>query len=122
MNAPAQTPKPPAAADLPWTWRLFAGRCMLVTDGGGCQVVITSAHHTGLQTRDPETGILRGIDPTDPVAKIMANAPDLLRASQDLIHGIRLGLVKIESTERGKDFELTKVMQRLIEAMEASGT
>lgn len=101
---------------------MFAGRYMLVTDGGGCQVVITSAHHTGLQTRDPETGILRGIEPTDQVAKIMANAPELLRAASDLMHGVRLGLVKIESTERGKDFSLTQVLQRLIEAMEASGS
>jgi hypothetical protein len=88
--APLTTIKP-SRTDLGWRWQAFAGRWLLVTDGGGAQVVLTAKHHAVLQTRDPETGILRDIVPSDQVAKIIAASADVRRHAQTFLSGFDVG-------------------------------
>jgi hypothetical protein len=46
-------------SDLGWKWKAYAGRSLLVTDGGGEQVILSAKHHSSLTTRDLESGMLR---------------------------------------------------------------
>jgi hypothetical protein len=109
---------PPSFLEYPWRWQMFGGRQMLVTDGGGMMVVLTAAHKSFLQTRDLKTGILRDIDEGDDIAKIIASAPEVRRHAQTLIHGIDIGLVRIETDA---DETLANVLSGLREALEKSG-
>jgi hypothetical protein len=83
--------------DLGWEWKAYAGRWLLVTNGGGQQVILSAAHHSSLRTRDLETGVLRDISPSDHVSKIIAAAPDVRRHAQALMDGAHLGLIRIEN-------------------------
>jgi hypothetical protein len=108
----------PFRDDLPWRWQAFGGRWLLVTDGGGQQVILSAAFKSHLQTRDLETGMLRNISPSDHVSKIIAAAPDVRRHAQALIHGIGIGLVRIETDA---DETLANVLSGLREALAKSG-
>jgi|ERR1700694_1959704 len=105
-------------SDLPWIWKAYAGRWLLVTDGGGQQVILSATHHSHLQTRDLETGMLRPISPSDPVSKIIAAAPDVRRHAQSLINGIDIGLVRIDTDA---DETLANVLSQLRAALAKSG-
>jgi hypothetical protein len=109
----------PFRDDLGWRWETFAGRWVLVTDGGGQQVIISGAHQSHLQTRDPGTGLLRPISPSDHVAKIIAAAPDVRRQAQSLIHGIDIGLFRIEAD--GDEAIANDVLTKLRIALGISG-
>ncbi len=87
----------PFRDDLGWKWKAMAGRWLLVTDGGGEQVILSAANHSSIRTRDLETGILRDISPSDHIAKVIAAAADLRRHGQSLINGIDIGLVRIDT-------------------------
>lgn len=87
----------PFRSDLGWRWEPFAGRWLLITDGGGQQVILSPDKLAHIRTRDLETGVLRNISPSDYVAKLIAVAPDLRRHAQSLINGIDIGLVRIET-------------------------
>jgi hypothetical protein len=104
--------------DLGWRWQAFGGRWLLVTDGGGEQVILSAAHHSSLWTRDLETGMLRNISPTDRVARMLAATPDVLRSATSLMHGIDIGLVKIESDA---DDTLALILGNLRTAIAKSG-
>lgn len=108
-------------SDLGWRWQASAGRWLLVTDGGGQQVILSAAHHAHLWTRDEESGTLRNIEPSDNVAKIIAAAPDVRRHAQSLIHGINIGLVRIVPTEHGDRESLGNVLTELRIALGKSG-
>lgn len=105
----------PFRDDLGWRWQIFAGRWVLVTDGGGAQVVLSAKNHSYLQTRDTETGMLRDIAPTDRVAKMLEAAPDVHRHARALIHGIDIGLFRIEADgdEKIADGVLTELRAAL---------
>jgi hypothetical protein len=92
----------PFRDDCGWKWKAYAGRWLLVTDGGGEQVILSAKHHSSLVTRDLESGVLRDISPSDHVAKIIAGAADVRRHARDLISGLDLGLIKIVSTTAAK--------------------
>lgn len=114
-------PIKPWRSDLGWCWQIFSGRQMLVTDGGGAQVVLAAAHHSMLQTRDLETGTLRNLDAGDQIARIIAAAPDARRHAQTLIHGIDLGMIRIESTDGGECASLGAIINDLRAALAKSG-
>lgn len=111
------TPKP-FRDDLGWRWQAFAGRWLLVTDGGGEQVILSPERHSHIQTRDLETGALRALAPSDTVARIIAAAPDVRRHAQSLIHGIDIGLVRIDTDA---DETLASVLTGLRDALARSG-
>lgn len=69
----------------PWGWHSFGGRMSLVTETGGAKVILIPQGRSQIQTRDPETGLLRPIRPEDNVARLAAAAPDLLTALR-LLH------------------------------------
>lgn len=87
----------PFRSDLGWTWQAYAGRWLLVTDGGGQQVILSATNHSHITTRDLESGALRNLGPSDHIAKVIAAAPDVRRAAQSLINGIDVGLVRIDT-------------------------
>src|SRR5262249_7521003 len=72
---------------LPWAWRSFGDRLMLVTETHGSLVVLAAKGMKGssIQTRDTATGALRDIKPDDEVARLIAAAPKLLIALRDLV-------------------------------------
>lgn len=109
----------PFRDDLSWKWKIMAGRCLLVTDGGGEQVILSAAHHSALQTRDLESGMLRGISPSDQIAKTIAAAPDVRRHAQSLVHGIDIGLFRIEAD--GDEQIADAVLTELRLALKKSG-
>jgi hypothetical protein len=120
----------PFPHDLSWRWQMFGGRQTLVTDGGGAMVVLAGAHTAHLVTRDLKTGILRAIQENDEVAKIIVGAPDVRRHAQSLIHGVDLGLVRIDImddktvnplTGLRDDEALANVLKGLREALARSG-
>lgn len=108
----------PFRDDLGWRWQAFAGRWLLVTDGGGAQVILSAMHHSHLQTRDMGTGMLRTISPSDPVSKIIEAAPDVRRHAQSLINGIDTGLVRIDTDA---DEILANVLTGIRLALKKSG-
>lgn len=108
----------PFRDDLGWSWQAFGGRWLLVTDGGGQQVILSAAHKSHLVTRDLETGFLRNISPSDDLAKIIAAAPDVRRHALALLNGINLGFLDI-SDEAEPSFR--EVVNALREALARSG-
>jgi hypothetical protein len=104
-------------SDLPWRWQAFAGRWLLVTDGGGEQVILSPERHSKIQTRDLETGTLRALAPSDVVSKIIATAPDIRRHAQALIHGIDIGEVHFDGPNR----ELEEIIRQIRVALTNSG-
>jgi len=111
----------PFRDDLSWKWKPMAGRFLLVTDGGGEQVILSASYHAKITTRDLESGVLRDISPSDLVAKIIANAPDVRRHAQDLINGVNLGLIRIEPAGVGDRPAMERVLESLIVALNKSG-
>lgn len=111
----------PFRSDLQWRWQPFAGRWLLVTDGGGSQVILSPERHSHIQTRDMETGILRKLAPSDAVARIIEAAPDVRRHAQSLIHGINIGVIAIRPSDNGDQESLRVVLNGLREALEKSG-
>jgi hypothetical protein len=109
----------PFDPNLSWCWKAVAGRWLLVTEGGGEQVILSPERHSHIQTRDVESGILRRLAPSDDVARIIAAAPDVRRHAQSLINGIDIGLVRI-GTDLA-DAELDKVLAGLRGALVKSG-
>lgn len=63
--------------------------------------------------------MLRRISPTDPIAKIIAAAPDVRRHAQSLIHGIDIGLFRIEAD--GDEAIANNVLTELRIALAKSG-
>jgi hypothetical protein len=108
----------PFRDDLSWKWTPKAGRWVLVTDGGGEQVILTASNLAYLWTRDMENGSLRNVGPSDHVAKIIAAAPDVRRAAQNLITGIDIGMVRIDTDA---DEELANVLTDLRIALKKCG-
>lgn len=111
----------PFRDDLSWIWQPFAGRWLLVTDGGGQQVILSAANKSHLQTRDLETGMLRNISPSDHVSKIIAGAPDVRRHAQALISGLDLGVIRIDPDDGSDRSTLNNVLANLREALAKSG-
>lgn len=89
-------------SDLGWKWKAYAGRWLLVTDGGGEQVILSAKHHSSLVIRDLESGVLRDISPSDQVAKMIAGAADVRRHALAIIQGVDLGMVAITSTSMAR--------------------
>jgi hypothetical protein len=108
----------PFREDLGWRWQAFGGRWLLVTDGGGEQVILSAAHHSSIHTRDLETGVLRAISPSDRVAKMLAATPDVRRSATSLLYGIDIGLVSIKSDA---DDTLALILGNLRTALAKSG-
>lgn len=104
--------------DLSWTWLTVGGRSLLVTDGGGQQVILCGAHHAHIQTRDLEHGRIRDIQPSDRVARMIASAPDVRRHAQALIHGIDIGAAVFEHEP---DPALDEVLRQLRISLTNSG-
>jgi hypothetical protein len=102
--------------DLSWRWHTLAGRSVLLANEGG--VVLSGAHQAHLMTRDCETGSLRALAPSDPVAKIIASAPDIRRHAQALIHGIDIGEVVFEHESNPA---LDEILRQLRVALTNSG-
>ena len=82
---------------LAWRWQMIAGRCTLVTDGGGMMVILAGENGSKVVTRDPETGVLRPIVEADEVARILESAPMVRKHAKILLDGIDLGLVTIDT-------------------------
>jgi hypothetical protein len=110
---------PPSFLEYPWRWQMSSGRQRLITDGGGSMVVLAGAYTSPIWTRDPQTGTMRSIDASDEVAKIIASAPEIRRHSRSLIHGINIGLFRIEAD--GDEKIADEVLTSLREALARSG-
>jgi hypothetical protein len=108
----------PFRSDLGWKWEAFAGRWLLVTDGGGQQVIMSPDKLSHIRTLDLETGVLRNISPSDYIAKVIAAAPDLRQYAQSLINGIDIGLVRIDTDA---DETLANVLTGLRQALAKCG-
>jgi hypothetical protein len=105
--------------DLSWRWRMFAGRWILGVDNDDDRsIVLRGGQAMTLITSDGEAGVLRDLDPSDDIAKIIAAAPDVRRHAQSLINGIDIGLVRIESDA---DDTLALILGNLRIALAKSG-
>lgn len=111
----------PFRSDLGWRWEPFAGRWLLITDGGGNQVILSPDRHTHIQTRDLETGMLRNLAPSDHVAKIIAAAPDVRRHAEALLSGLDLGVIRIDPDDGSDRSTLNTILAALREALGRSG-
>lgn len=91
----------PTAVD--WAWRSFGGPMMLVSEGHGAKVILSSGK-AKIDTRGDD-GVLRPLQDSDPVAMLIAKAPQLQRVvdrvTDDVVAVIRKGLVAI--AERDDD-------------------
>jgi hypothetical protein len=112
---------PPNFLDFPWRWHLSSGRWRLLVDPDGSAsnpLILSGEHGGGILTRDPALGMLRLIEPSDDIAKIVAAAPLVRRHARALLNGIELGFLDI-SDEAEPSFR--KVVSDLREALEKSG-
>lgn len=62
-----------------WRWQEFGGRMMLVTDGGGADVVLSMP---GAKTCDPD-GRLVSFLPNSPLGRALAELPLMANALRD---------------------------------------
>lgn len=73
---------------LGWRWQEFGGKLMLVTDGGGADVVLTGRHRGGgafdFVTCDP-SGRLIALKADNPLAIALTALPDLVDAARDCL-------------------------------------
>lgn len=93
----------PVRDDLSWRWQTVAGRLVLVTDDSRREIILSGqldnwGHRWPIVTQD-QTGALRQISEDDPVAKIIAAAPDIRRHALALVHGLELDVIRIEITK-----------------------
>ncbi len=91
-----------------WRWQKFGDRLMLVTDGGGADVVLSGRHRGGgnfdFITCGPN-GNMTPLTPESPIGVLLAGVPALI----DVLRLIR------DRDDR------PHYMPRLIEALEAAG-
>lgn len=109
---------PPNFLDLPWRWQQRAGAWRLETDCATPRLLL-SANYNGHLTTSEEGRALRLIDPSDDIAKIIASASEVRRHSRSLIHGINIGLFRIEAD--GDEMIADEVLRKLREALARSG-
>lgn len=74
----------------PWWWQSFGGSLNLFSSPGA-RVVLSAPHRSRIETRDPETGMLREVRADDEVARLIAEAPAMLDALQDFVGALNDG-------------------------------
>ncbi len=71
-----------------WAWQLLGDCYYLIAQHGGREVIIGAIEHPDFKHPVPAMnykGILREVDNTHPNAKLIAAAPDLLKACQECL-------------------------------------
>lgn len=69
-----------------WRWQQFGDRLMLVTDGGGADVVLSIAgkpQAPKLATCGPD-GVMRPLAPDHPLARLLESVPDLVAIAREI--------------------------------------
>lgn len=70
-----------------WRWQEFGGRAMLVTDGGGADVVLSARHKGGglceLITCGPD-GLIAVLKPDSPMGRLLECVADLVELGRDI--------------------------------------
>lgn len=72
-----------------WRWQKFGDKLMLVTDGGGTDVVLSvsaGGRDKGALTTCSPDGVMIPLTPDHPLARLLAAVPDLVAIARDCLN------------------------------------